>query len=201
VNFLKSASVAKLVLAAAALSSSAFSMGQSMTLMDLMKGDKVPLTMMADKIPDGYMAMKIKTPGGGGGLMDLLGGTMGMMMGALGGGSDMAQSSPLQAMEVSWTKGEMVTMSGAAFVLTYKMDIGMAEMAGFGDREDALQKTPMRLVLVRMDAIQSISPLPDLTRERFYDMLKKPPTPPAPDEPEEEPPMEEEEEGEPPVRK
>lgn len=192
--------VASLFLATSMLCAPTLSRAQDMTFMDLMKGDRVPLMMMPNAIPQGYMAMKIKVAGGGG-IMDMFGpfgmifGMMGSAMGGAGGGAEMG---PLVAMELSWTKGEMVTMSGVPFVVTYKMDMSPADMMVAGEGEDAIQKLPMKLTLVRMDSIQSISPQPDVTPAKFFEMLKKPPTPPAP-KPGEEEPMEEEEEEAPPT--
>lgn len=147
---------------------------QELSFQDLINGGRLPQKISSTAIPDGFKAIRIKASGaGGGGFFDMMGGTMFAMLGAMGGAMGGANAEQAQVMglmsmvDVSWTNGQTATLAGQTYLVTYKADIGPAELAS---------KTPpkfseLKLTLVRTDSIQSITPDPDISRETFAKVL------------------------------
>lgn len=128
----------------------------------------MPLAYSVSDLPDDFSAVKVQFGGKG---MDLFGGMSGMfmgMMGAMGGGG--GEQDPEQAaamkfftyMEISWTKGETAKIGTSDFLVTYKFDFDMSMMMGEGPPD--LSKMPLRLHLVKLDAIEALIPRPDIKK-------------------------------------
>lgn len=153
-------------------------LGLAQNTKGLLDGGGFAVTIKAADLPEGYGAVKIKS-GGGGGLMDMLGSPMMMifgMMGAMGGGGGNEPPMGLfSALDLSWTRGDTVSVMGNRFLVTYKLDLDMAEMAKMGETKSMdFSGLDLKLMLVRPDSIQSISPRPDITKEAFVALLAAP---------------------------
>jgi hypothetical protein len=167
----------RLSLGLAMFSTFAIASAQEVTMAEILKGTRFPLTLQASAIPDGYTAVKIKA--GEANMLDMIGGPFGMMMGMLGsmGGQGSApELEPLLAMEMSWSNGDMATINGQPFLVTYKIEMEPADMMAMGDKEASFDKMPLKMTLIRLDSIKSMTPRPDLTPARFVEMLKKKPS-------------------------
>lgn len=170
--------------ATAALVTVAAAQDRPMTFKDVMNFVKYPESIAPKDIPADFRAVRIKQPtGGGGGLMDMLGGGMFMMFGMLGsmGGStdkDGPSFEFLSALDLSWTNGDELNVSGSVYLVTYKLEIGIAEMTTMDS------KTPppldLKLVLVRADSITSFAVDRAVTKEKYIAALAKRPKPAAP---------------------
>ena len=151
---------------------------QGMNFADLLKGGGFAAVMKPSDLPADFVAAKISTDGaagGGGGLMDMIMSPMVMMMGALGGGmGGDDKMGPMMAvmgaMELSWSSGQTTTVNGQTFLVTYKATMDMASMAGM-EKKDDLSDTVLRLNLVRLDAIKTLTPRPDVTKADFVKLL------------------------------
>lgn len=139
---------------------------------------QVDMTMKPSALTAEYKALVIKQAGAGGGIMDMLMSPMMMMMGALGSmGQDKADEPPfalLSAMDLSWTKGETQGFWGQTYLMVYRIDMNLQDIAKMGESPD-LTNANMRLQFIRTDSIQSMTPRPDVTPELFLKMLKAPP--------------------------
>lgn len=144
---------------------------QEITLQGVLSGKNFPTTMKPADLPDSYMAVKIAT-GEAGGLMDMITGPMmmvGGMMGGMMGKSDKegkALGEIMEALELSWTDGQIVNLAGQAFVVTYKAGLGMGDMMGMGDSPN-FSAIPLRLTLLRADSIKGLTPRPDMTKSEL----------------------------------
>jgi prepilin-type processing-associated H-X9-DG protein len=138
------------------------------------QGDRAA-TVLPSEIKPEWKALRltVSQSGGGGGIMDML---MGMMGGLLGAGAGAAK--PGSGMEImtlgaiSWVTGETTKMFDQDFVVTYKIDLDMAVMENPATPPD-FTKLPLRLTLVNAKSISTITPLPDMTREKFLEFLAK----------------------------
>lgn len=149
----------------------------------MLQGGGKPVTMKPSALTPDFHAVQIKTAGGGGGngLMDMIMSPMMMMMGmmgSMGGESDGKDEPPFalfSALELSWTTGETQAFLGQTYLVTYKMDMDMAAMSKIGPKTGGdLSNADMRLQLVRADAIQTLTPRPDVTPAAYIQMLKVP---------------------------
>lgn len=134
----------------------------------------MPLVYSVADLPDDFSAVKVQFGGKG---MDLFGGMTGMFMGMMGSfGGGMGEQDPEQAaamkfftyMEISWTKGETARIGASDFLVTYKFDFDMSMMMGEGPPD--LSKMPLRLHLVKLDAIEALIPRPDLKKSDLLGM-------------------------------
>jgi hypothetical protein len=159
---------------------------QDLTYADLVRGEKLPAKLEISKIPEEFKAVKIKQAGsgGGGGLFDMFGGGMMMMMGMMGGMGGDSKEPPFalfNALEVSWTKGDVAKISNQDYLITYKLDLGLADMMASSEN---IAKPPkiehVTLVLVKTDTIISMTPQTSLTREAFAEVLNKIASSPVP---------------------
>lgn len=156
---------------------------RDVTFKDLLAGEGLPSKIAPTEIPADFKAVRIKTAGGGGGgIMDMLGGGMFMMMGMLGsmmGGGQGGDEPPMEflnALEVSWTNGEVLKVQGIDFLVTYKVDFGIAEMASM-DKKDTPFKPMLKLMLVQTGSIAQFTPERELTKALYIESLAKVPKP------------------------
>lgn len=142
------------------------------SFMELFDQSKIVQSMKPADIPDGFRAVKIKVPGDAG-IGDMFGGMFGLMGFAMrsgGGGEGGEQEQQMQLLSVldaSWTKGDAVTLGGETYLVTYRMDLGLAEMAA-----EKMPEIELRLHLVNWKSISMISPMPHVTKQRLIDLSK-----------------------------
>lgn len=152
---------------------------RQMTFKDLLNDGALPSKIAPAEIPTDFRAVRIKVQGGGGGIMDMLGGglfgMMGMLGGMMGGQSDGPPMEFINALELSWSNGDTISVLGNTFLITYKIDLGLAEMAGMDEKKEF--KPDLRLILVRTEAIQTFTPEPSITKQKYLDALAKAPKP------------------------
>ena len=152
------------------------SVAQELTFQDLLAGTKIPAKLKLADIPADFKAVKIKTAGaGGGGIFDMMGGSMFAMMGALGGGMSGQTSSPEQAqgmqllsmIDLSWTSGAIARLAGKDYLVTYKAELSVQDMGGKAQPK----LTEVKLTLVSTEAILSLTPEPDVTKDAYIKVL------------------------------
>jgi|GEM_PF-1127540 len=157
---------------------------------DIIMGKTIPLSMKPKDMPADYKAMRIKVAGaGGGGLMDMMGALMSPFMMMAGGSSNSdPQGSMLMTLaDVNWTKGDIVKVQNKDFLVTYKWNIDISQMAAQDKnkdpevaKNDAIKGMELSLSLLAIDGITSISPVIGFTKEDLVKLIEtpyvKPPT-------------------------
>lgn len=158
----------------AALLAATSAFAQSSTdFKSLLSGSGQPSSIKVAEMPETFKAARIKVGGSsasGGGLGDMMGLMMfGMMssLGSLGGGSGNQPPSFLTLLDVSWTDGSVVSVSGSDFLVTYGIELDMMEMAAQPKAVPA-----MKLKLLRTSAINSFQPLPELTKAAYLKAME-----------------------------
>lgn len=185
----------RLVLAACLALPYVAALAQDLSVPDLIKGEKLASTMKADDLPTDYKAVRLKVSGDSS-YLDMLSGPLGMMMmfspAAMhtGNGNEAAQAELFSMIQLSWTKGEVVHLmsAGAAaskaansaydhsvedqYLVTYTPDFDMSKMMTMttGGATKGIS-TDLKLVLVKLTSISSITPVPDVTKEQFVKVL------------------------------
>ena len=177
--------ITKLFAAAVLLSPSALLPAQDLD--SVLKGGNLPQKIKAADLPETMRAMKItfEKQGGGGDLFSMLMNPMIMMMGAFGAmgsgesrpesAQDAAGFAFFDRLGVSWTDGKTVKMYDQEFLVTYGVQINMAEAMKSKNPPD-LSKEDLVLTLINTKSIVSITPRLDLTKEAW--LKPAPPIPP-----------------------
>lgn len=164
-----------------------FSVAPAQDLMSFLKDPKIPQRIKAADLGEDMRAMKItfeKQSGGGGDIFSMLMNPMMMMMGAFGqaAGGEEKPADPSQAaamaffdkLGISWTNGSTVKMFDQDFLVTYSVQINMAEAMKSKNPPD-LSKSELTLTLINTKQIASITPRLDMTKAEW---LKAAPVPP-----------------------
>ncbi len=181
-------SIINLVGAVALLvSQTAAAWAQDLTVADLIKGEKVKLSYKLADLPADYKAISLKAAKSDG-LMDIMTPffSMAMLFGGAGNSSEAQGLSMLGVLETSWTKGELVRLSGADYLVTYKPDVdirramasrsgGMTNANGPDSPSIADAFQNLALTLVKMDTIVSFTAKPDVTKESMMRMVAEEP--------------------------
>jgi len=152
------------------LSPSAFALAQGISFGDLFKPNGIPTQIKVSGIPADMHAVSVQTSGSSGSPMDAFTGywplmLMGSMMSSQNNQApqEAALMGAMEMMGVSWTKGDVVSVQGHDYLVTYKMSLSLAGLSSgpptFPDHLD--------LMLVRNDYVQSIQPKPDITPESY----------------------------------
>lgn len=152
----------------------------------LLRGQTLPNKIRAADIGEDMRAVKIvhEKQGGGGDIFSMLMNPMMMMMGAFGsmGSSEEKPADPDQAagmaffdkMSISWTNGSTVKLYEQDFLVTYSVQVNMAQAMKSKSPPD-LSKEDLTLTLINTKHITSITPRTDMTKEEW---LKPAPVPP-----------------------
>jgi prepilin-type processing-associated H-X9-DG protein len=160
---------------------------QDITYPELVKGEKLAATMNAADLPDDFKAVKLKVTGESG-FSDIFSGPYGMLMAFSGGmrssgGNDAAQMEFVSMLELSWTKGETVHVLSAdaatakaagvakpgtddEYLVTYKAELGLPQLMSLSSGGKQMPAV-LKLSLVKLTSISSITPAPDVTKERL----------------------------------
>lgn len=91
----------------------------------------------------------------------------------LGGFNSIGQKNQLTYLDLLWTKGDVVSLGGEAFLACYRVDVTSIMIAG-EDRSQFPQVDTLRLHLVKMSTIGSISPYGDVTPSEFREAFAVP---------------------------
>lgn len=128
-------------------------------------GDKGPAAKMAAKdLPDTYKAVKITLTN------ESVFGTMMLTQVAMRPGSG---TGLLDALTSYWTTGDEVDLGGHKFLVTYKLDSSLMDMAPMPNGAPPKPiSSNLILNLLRTDNIASITPVPDFKREQLLMALK-----------------------------
>lgn len=173
-----------------AMTAVALAPAQEITVAGLLSDESKATLKVGDLTPT-HRAFKVTMAGGGGGgFMDMV---MGMFRGfgaALGGASAGEQSKEqevgaklLTAIDLFWTEGQTVKMSGKEFLVAYRYELELSAMQASGPPKLG-PDTKMNLTLINMENVATISPRPEMTREAFWKVLKDAAELPAPAPPE-----------------
>jgi hypothetical protein len=86
------------------------------------------------------------------------------------------------ALAISWTNGQVTTLYGKQFLITYRLGLDQVEMSN--PKRESLTGVPLELTLVAVDSIKTLSPALGMNKERFIRLLStklpKPTAPPMP---------------------
>ncbi|MBC8064256.1 MAG: hypothetical protein H7Y17_05465 [Chlorobia bacterium] len=164
-----------------------FAVAPAQDLMSFLKDSKIPQRIKAADLGEDMRAMKItyeKQAGGGGDIFSMLMNPMMMMMGAFGqaavGEEKPADPSQAAAMAffdklaISWTNGSTIKMFEQDFLVTYSVQVNMAEAMKSKNPPD-LSQADLTLTLINTKQIASITPRLDMTKAEW---LKPAPVPP-----------------------
>lgn len=144
----------------------------------LLRGQTLPNKIKPADIGEDMRAVKIvhEKQGGGGDIFSMLMNPMMMMMGALGSmsGTEEKPADPDQAagmaffdkMSISWTNGSTVKLYEQDFLVTYSIQVNMAEVTKLKSPPD-LSKYDLTLSLINTKHITAITPRPDMTKEEW----------------------------------
>jgi hypothetical protein len=159
-------------------------------LAGFIRDSKIPQKIKPADLGEDMRAFKIvneKQGGGGGDIFSMMMNPMMMLMGAFGQAStgETKPEDPQQAaglaffdrMGISWTNGSTVKLFDQDFLVTYSVQINMAEAMKAKNPPD-LSKADLVLTLVNTKSIASITPRLDMTKAEW---LKSAPTPPPSD--------------------
>lgn len=153
-----------------ALSIAAFGLAQNTLSYTEVLSGKLPATLKANEIPDGFKACRIKVAGTSTNPISDMMSPMLMMMGGLstafGSAGDRKPPGILSVMDVAWTKGDIVTVGGGEFMVTYSLSMEIWDLASLGDPKN-VTVPELKLNLIRTSAINSMQPLVAMTRESF----------------------------------
>ncbi len=128
----------------------------------MLNGNQWKGTILASEIPDGWKPVKI----GINGQQNPLDALMPMLMFSSGNSENTKVTKILQLAELSWTDGEWRTIDGDAYLVTYKFDLNLSELADMHSATKMLSPR-LKLHLVRKSAISSLTPDSELTKEEF----------------------------------
>ena len=163
-----------------------FSLLPAQDLGSLLRDPKFPQKIKPSELGEDMRAMKITyEKQGGGDLFSMMMSPMMMLMGAfgsMGGSGEQKPADPEQAagmlffdkLGISWTNGSTVKLFDQDFLVTYSVQVNMAEASKSKNPPD-LSKSDLTLTLVNTKSIAAITPRPDMTKEEW---LKPAPTPP-----------------------
>lgn len=144
----------------------------------LLRGQTLPNKIKPADIGEDMRAVKIvhEKQGGGGDIFSMLMNPMMMMMGAFGsmGSSEEKPADPDQAagmaffdkLSISWTNGSTVKLYEQDFLVTYAVQVNMAEVTKLKSPPD-LSKYDLTLTLINTKHITAITPRPDMTKEEW----------------------------------
>lgn len=167
-------SIARFAVLAATIAPSTAALAQGLTISDVVNG-KYPVKMAVSDMPDTYRAAKIISAGP---VPDPISALMPMMM-LNNGGIGAPSFELIKILDESWTDGTVVVLDGQRFLVTYRLDGSIIDIL----RQNAVHSgavggpppTPisqsLRLLLVKVDGIQSIAPDPDLTKQKLLEFL------------------------------
>lgn len=137
-----------------------------------------PAVIVPRDLPDSFKAVKITVSNNGDPAASL---TPYMLLGMQ---SSSANSGPrpefLRLLDESWTDGSNYMLYGQSYLITYRLDMTLMDYMrlnsprpGTTEGMPATQMGPMhmKMVLIRTDSIQSISPDPDLSKEAMLKIL------------------------------
>lgn len=155
----------------------------------ILRDQSLPNKIKPADIKDDMRAVKIthEKQGGGSDIFSMMMNPMMMMMGALGSmGSSEESQDPDQGaamaffdrLSISWTNGATIKLYEQDFLVTYSIQVNMAEMMKSKSPPD-LSQTELTLTLVNTKHITSITPRTDMTKEEWL----KPAPATAPDSP------------------
>lgn len=142
-----------------------------LTIKELLDGSRFKPTMALDAVPSTYRAVKLETGAGGAGAMFSnpmmwIGAMFGGMAGASG---DTGMLGMMMLGDVAFTTGETARLAGQEFLVTYTLGLDLSDMVRMSEREAAAGEEPepptfpLKLRLVRLDSITSVTPMPDFT--------------------------------------
>ncbi len=117
-------------------------------------------TVKVENLTPEYRAFRLGLSGGGGPFEYMLG-----IMPMMTRGSDSSNPGYLNFADVLFSKGEMTEVYGIRFLATYRLAISPARLTGGASTTPEVPSDELKLHLVRVDSIQSITPAPEITRE------------------------------------
>jgi len=151
----------KLITAGLIMCASFLAQAQSMSLDDLLSGNKYPSTLKLSDLTPQYRVLRLSVSGSGGGLGDLMGAFSPLMM--RGGMNAQPGSDLLTLLGTYWTTGQTTSLAGHDFLVTYKLEMGIKTTVASGEP----MAVSLKLNLVRTDMISSISPEPEINVARL----------------------------------
>jgi hypothetical protein len=170
---MKSSLAARLVVLVAMMAPYATVLAQeSQTLTQVLSGRPYALAIKPSDLTNEYRAVRISVAGASADPLASL--SPYLAMGMSSQGSELAEFGAI--FDRSWTKGDVVLVEGQRFLVTYKLDLSIldfAEKNGRGEfrRLPDASKVSLKLVLVKVEGIQTIESSPTLKGEDLVRIL------------------------------
>jgi hypothetical protein len=167
----------RLLLLLSVLWTSAFAAAQNVS--DVLTGGGAAPTIMSGDLKPEHKAFKVSFANGssGGGVLDMIMGMFRGMAGAFGGEpgapSDNGAMEMLGALELYWSDGRTLKVSGQEFLIAYRHELNLSVLGQAQPPKFDPEKTPMSLTLINLANVATLSPRPDMTISKFKEVLKK----------------------------
>lgn len=129
-----------------------FAHAQDYSLNDALSGQTIPIVYKPANIPTEFKAVKITQVGSNQILSAIENTTQNDMF--------------IEILPVSWTNGQVITVAGQQFLVTYGIDLGPSTMKAMNSMKK-LQPFSLRLRLIKTSEISSITPMPEWTKTRY----------------------------------
>jgi len=167
-------SVARFAVLAATIAPTSAAFAQGLSISDVVNG-KFPVKMAISDMPDTFRAAKIISSGP---VPDPMTSLMPLMM-LNSGGAGVPSFELIKILDDSWTDGSVVTMEGQRFLVTYRLDGSLIDImrqnavhsGAAGGPPPVPVSQSLKLLLVKVDGIQSISPDPDITKQKLLEFV------------------------------
>jgi hypothetical protein len=162
------------------------------SLLDLMKGDRLPKSYKPADLPETFKAFRIQASGGGG-LSDLFGSPMGLMMMGGGGGREAAMFQLFDLFDLVWTQGDVIHLydrkageamdearkTGATqpapeaegYLVIYRADLSLAELRDLSENPIRAAGVELKLQLVKFSSLTTVTPKPEMTKQRLLELI------------------------------
>jgi len=166
-------SVARLAVFAATVAPYTGAIAQGLTISDVVNG-KFPIKMAAADLPESFHAARIVSAGPVPSPMESL---APLMINSIpSSGPSLAF---INVLDDSWTDGSIVMVENQRFLVTYRLSMSLTDLLSRGRQTQpdgsalpsVAPSQELKLVLVKVDGIQSIAPDPDLTKAKLLEAL------------------------------
>ena len=152
---------------------------QELSTSDLVKGKigNYPAQLKLADLPDDYSAVSISTTADAQESVA----TLYSMMGFARAGSASAASVKRKLYQCFWSNGDTVTSMRREFLVTYKVDFDPIQIANLGanysqvmtDGAESFVEPKLKVVLVALETIKTVSPYPELTKKDLLSAFGK----------------------------
>jgi prepilin-type processing-associated H-X9-DG protein len=156
-------------------------LAQGLSTIDFVKGNygKYATTLKLADLPEDYSAVKLSISSSTTDPLSALWPFIGMGS----HGPDPNINAKYRFSQVYWTNGDTVRASAREFLVTYKLNVDVLDIAAQNDNggmsalNDTKPKTPeptLKISLVALDSIQGVTPCPEMKKEELISLFGSP---------------------------